>query len=112
MEDRIQLAFAVGILVAEQVHGVKREGNGPSKAMFDLLQQVADGDVTLLDTPEELVSDKFQPPAELMEKAPAAMDKMRERFAEIIRKNYGTTIENHKIMARQILDILNSKLGS
>lgn len=62
-ENDVASCFSLGIKVAEYVHGVRRKGgDGKHDEMFDVIKSVADGDLTLLGTPEELLASFPTPP--------------------------------------------------
>jgi hypothetical protein len=72
MEDGILFgAFALGVAIAERVHGVSQSAhNGELQGMVDLLRQVAEGRQTLLANVEETVAGMGDLPAHLEEKLP------------------------------------------
>ena len=66
MLSKVQLAFALGVKVAENVHGVSRKRNqGLTDAIFRTLQDIADQKITLLNTPEEDLASLPEPPPQL-----------------------------------------------
>lgn len=91
MTAKVQVAFALGVMVAERIHGTTRKRNQVlTDAILRVLQQLASGELTLLDTPEETIADLPAPPVELTAKAPEAMHKFRmemaSRMPEMIRQ--------------------------
>lgn len=55
--------FVLGIMVAEHAHGIRRTGDdGKTDAIYETLRLVANGDLTLLNTPEELIASLPTPP--------------------------------------------------
>ena len=81
MTTTLQVAFAVGVMAAEHVHGTNRKRNQVlTDAILRVLRQLAIGELTLLDTPEETIADLAAPPPELTAKAPAAMRSFRTQM--------------------------------
>lgn len=63
-EEYMTACFSLGVRVAEHVHGIRRTGNDKSSdEMFETLKSVADGGLTLLNTPEEIKASLPTPPA-------------------------------------------------
>lgn len=82
MTMKLQVAFALGVMAAEHIHGTNRKHNQVlTDAIFRVLQQVASGELTLLDTPEETIADLPDPPPELAAQAPEAMHSFRMQMA-------------------------------
>jgi hypothetical protein len=62
-QDALVISFRLGIKVAEYVHGTSRKGDDKkTDAIFSALRAVADGELTLLDTPEEIIASLPSPP--------------------------------------------------
>ncbi len=65
----IKAFFSLGLKVAEHVHGVRRDGDDPkTDAIFETLKSIASGDLSLLDTPEEMIAKLPTPPLGLKPK--------------------------------------------
>ena len=107
MSGKTIVAFGLGILVAEHAHGVSRRFSGPmSEKMLKILEEVAKGELTLLDTPAETIPDLPPVPEHLAKNAPKAAAKVRE-FAEAqFRMMHAKAIKDHRIVAAEILSEL------
>ncbi|MBC7816905.1 MAG: hypothetical protein IAG10_08470 [Planctomycetaceae bacterium] len=82
MTTKIQVAFALGVMAAEHIHGTNRKLNQVrTDAIFRVLEQLATGELTLLDTPEETIADLPAPSPELAAKAPEAVSHFRTQMA-------------------------------
>lgn len=83
MASNLQVAFALGVIAAEYVHGVRRKGTDLSttNAIFQTLEDVASGELTLLNTPEERIGNLPRPPVE-----PAAVPGLAAMFNELAAK--------------------------
>ncbi len=91
--DVIKTLFSMGVKVACHVNGVRLTGDvAHANAAFEVLKQVADGDLTLLPTYEEFVANLPKPPAGLkMTIDPTA-----------VREQMRIARENERIAARMI----------
>src|SRR3954454_4195384 len=95
--EHLKAAFSLGIKIAEHVHGIERTGDDDSNdAIFEALQTVADGDFTLLGTPEEEFKKLPTPPAPLRAK-------MEQEFYEVMR----ISRENQRNIAKLILEAID-----
>jgi hypothetical protein len=54
--DDLRAAFAFGLAVAEHAHGIQGGANDSSDRVLSVVRRVAAGDLTLLDTPEEVAA--------------------------------------------------------
>lgn len=92
ISELAKTCFILGIRVAENVHGIRRKPNDPTQdAIFDTLKAVASGEITVIDTPEEVAAklpEALRPPTGVMQ---AGLQKGRE---------------NQRIAAQMILSAL------
>jgi hypothetical protein len=96
-EEHLKVCFTLGIRIAEHVHGICRTGDDKKHdEIFKVLKAVANGDLTLLSTPEEIKASLPTPPAGIKVKFDDAM------FREMIRNGR----ESDKIAAQMLLKIL------
>jgi hypothetical protein len=87
MNPKLQVAFFLGVMTAEHIHGIRRKGNQDLvDEIFRIVEKVANGDLTLLSTPEEIVANLPAPPPELAAKAP---DEIKKRLDHL-------TAEKHR----------------
>ena len=96
-EEHMKVCFTLGLRVAEHVHGIGRTGDDKKHdAIFEALKEVAKGDLTLLNTPEEIIASLPTPPAGIKLNIDDAM------FREMIRNGR----ESDKVAAQMLLKIL------
>jgi hypothetical protein len=58
MAEKIHTAFALGLMIARAVHGIKEPKDlATANAVTKMLEQVASGELTLLSTPGETFRD-------------------------------------------------------
>lgn len=108
MTQSLQVAFSLGLLTAEHVHGVTRKGNQVlTDKVFDILEKVASGEITLLDTPEETMAGLPAPPSELAAREPDAINNMRDQLAAEMAQLTRETMRAHREVAAELLRIMN-----
>jgi hypothetical protein len=59
MDDdvRIRSCFLLGVAIAEHVHGIiRKRDDGKTVSILRTLQEIADGSLTLVETPTEMMS--------------------------------------------------------
>jgi hypothetical protein len=94
--ELVQTCFFLGVIVAEHVHRIRRMPKDPTEdAIFDTLKAVADGSLTLIDTPEEAVAELPEPPPQF---AP--------HLVPLFRAMMRNGRENQRIAAQAILAAL------
>lgn len=94
--ELLKTCFILGVMVAEHVHGIRRMPKDiTTDALFDVLKEIAAGNMTLIDTPEEAVSKLPEPPAEFV-------PHLVPLFRGLLRNGR----ENQRIAAQQILAAL------
>ena len=104
MDLRLQTAFVLGLMAAERVHGVSRRGNQIlTDAVFTILRQVANGELTLLDTPEETIAGLPPPPPELAAIGSEAVRAAQEAAARQVREQTHQAMRNQRQMAAELL---------
>ncbi len=113
MTMKLQVAFALGVMVAEHIHGTNRKRDQVlTDAIFKTLQQLASGELTLLDTPEETIAALPAPPLELAAQAPQAMREFRTemvaRMPEMIRQ----AMRDQREVAAELLKAMGGKKAS
>ena len=107
MTVKLQVAFALGVMAAEHVHGTNRKHNQVlTDAILKVLQQLAIGELTLLDTPEETIADLPDPPPELAAKAPAAMNRFRAQMAARMPEMIRQAMRDQREVAAELLKVM------
>ncbi len=82
MTSKLHAAFVLGLLAGEHVHGVSgRRTLAQTNAIFDLLTEVAGGELTLIDTPQEIIGLLPEPPLDLAAAAPETIQGMQNELA-------------------------------
>ena len=104
MVSDIHTAFALGLAAAEHVHGVTRKRNQAlTDAIFRILEQVARGELTLIDTPGETLASLPAPPPGLMAKAPETLKEMQKRLAAEMPGLIRQAMRDHQRVAVELL---------
>jgi hypothetical protein len=104
MTAKLQVAFALGVMTAEYVHGTNRKHNQVlTDAILQVLQQLAIGELTLLDTPEETIANLPKPPRELAAKAPEAMIRFRTQLATRMPEMIRQAMRDQREVAAELL---------
>lgn len=104
METKLSAAFSLGAHIALQVHGIERKQHAEkTEEVFARLQDVATGEVTILDSPKELLSAFPTPPADLLEKHPEYFRDLHAKYESAISANFGRAIALHRTVAAEIL---------
>ena len=86
----------LGIKVAEYIHGYRRKPHDPTEdKLFETLKEVADGTLTLMDTPEEELA-KLPPPSPQIAKI----------VEQQIRDGLRIGRENQRIAAQKIVQAM------
>ncbi len=107
MNQNLQVAFTLGLMTAEHVHGVTRKGNQLlTDKVFEILEQVATGEMTLLDTPEETMAGLPAPPSELAAKESDAINNVREQLAAEMAQLTRQAMRDHREVAAELLRIM------
>ena len=82
MNPNLQIAFILGVMIAEHAHGINRKENqNLTDEIFRILEKVAGGNLTLINTPEENIASLPGPSPELAAKAPEAVKKLLDQAA-------------------------------
>jgi len=87
-------------MIAEKVHGFRGKPGGKFDEIVQMLKDVANGEITLLDTPEEMADAQLPPGLKDKPKTKAFLKKMG---SEYVRNLYGKAIRDHKLVAAEIL---------
>ena len=104
MTAKLQVAFALGVMAAEHIHGTSRKRNQVlTDAIFRVLEQLASGELTLLDTPEETIADLPDLPPELAAKAPEAMHNFRTQMAAQMPEMIRQAMRDQREVAAELL---------
>ena len=104
MTPKLQIAFSLGLKVAEHVHGFDRKRNQAiTDAMFKVLDQVAKGEITLLDTPEETIASLPAPPDDVTAKAPDALKKLQDQLQSQMPEMTRRAMRDHREVANELL---------
>ena len=107
MVPKLQIAFALGVMAAEHVHGLNRKRNQVlTDAIFRVLEQVASGELTLLDTPGEAIAGLPAPPPELAAKAPEAIKDLQERLAAWMPEMTRQAMRDQREVAAELLQLM------
>ena len=107
MTMKLQVAFVLGVMAAEDIHGTNRKRNQAlTDSIFRVLQQLASGELTLLDTPEETIANLPAPPPELVAKAPAAMNKFRTQLAARMPEMIRQAMRDQREVAAELLKVM------
>ena len=110
MTMKLQVAFALGVMVAEHVHGTNRKRNQVlTDAIFKALQQLASGELTLLDTPEETIASLPAPPIELAARAPQAMRQFRTEMAARMPEMIRQAMRDQRDVAAELLKAMGGE---
>ena len=98
------VAFSLGVKAAEIVYGVNRNGKEMevTDSLWKLVQQIAEGDVTLLDTPEESLAAMPPLPAELAA-VPGFKEEMQKSLKDAL-QNLPEARRAERQMAQIIMD--------
>lgn len=107
---KLQVAFALGVMVAEHIHGTKRKRNQVlTDRIFKVLQQLASGELTLLDTPEETIASLPAPPLELAANAPEAMHQFRTEMAARMPEMIRQAMRDQREVAAELLTAMGGE---
>lgn len=107
MTAKLQVAFALGVMAAEHVHGTSRKHNQVlTNAILRVLQQLAIGELTLLDTPEETIADLPDPTPELAARAPEAMHRFRTQMAARMPEMIRQAMRDQREVAGELLKVM------
>lgn len=110
MTMKLQVAFALGVMVAEHIHGTKRKRNQVlTDRIFKVLQQLASGELTLLDTPEETIASLPAPPLELAANAPEAMHQFRTEMAARMPEMIRQAMRDQREVAAELLTAMGGE---
>lgn len=108
MDQRILVAFVLGIKLTEHLHGVNHHGNMTwSDSVYRVLGDISRNEITLTNSPEEFSTELPAPPPEIANRpevramVQAAADGFREQSAQIIR--------NEREVAGMLLRLLGEK---
>ena len=113
MTMKLQVAFALGVMVAEHVHGTNRKRNQVlTDAILKALQQLASGELTLLDTPEETIAALPAPPLELAAQAPQAMRQFRMEMAARMPEMIRQAMRDQRDVAAELLKAMGGEKES
>ena len=113
MTMKLQVAFALGVMVSEHIHGTNRKRNQVlTDAIFKTLQQLASGELTLLDTPEETIAGLPAPPLELVAQAPQAMRKFRAEMATRMPEMIRQAMRDQREVAAELLKAMGGETES
>ena len=113
MTMKLQVAFALGVMIAEHIHGTNRKRNQVlTDAIFKALQQLASGELTLLDTPEETIAGLPAPPLELAAQAPQAMRKFRTELAARMPEMIRQAMRDQREVATELLEAMGGENDS
>ena len=94
--ELVKAIFSFGLKVGEHVHGIKRAGDDKSNDQIcETVRAVADGNLTLLGTPEEMIASLPTPP-------PGIELNVKSAFFEMIR----VSRENERIAAKMVASAL------
>ena len=109
MDTKTYIAFTLGLLVAEHVHGLRRPGgDDTARRRFEAtLEAVARGDLTLLDTPEEMLAHQPVPP-DIAEQAPELADQLRAALQSHVHLLHRNAARDHRAVAEDILGQLRA----
>jgi hypothetical protein len=107
MAPKLPVAFALGVMAAEHVHGISRKGNQAlTDAIFKTLQQVANGDLTLVNAPEETIAGFPAPMAELAANAPEMIKQLQERLAAQVPEMTRQAMRDQRQVAAELLEAM------
>ena len=113
MTMKLQVAFALGVMIAEHIHGTNRKRNQVlTDAIFKALQQLASGELTLLDTPEETIAALPAPPLELAAQAPQAMREFRTEMATRMPEMIRQAMRDQREVAAELLKAMGGEKAS
>ena len=111
MTMKLQVAFALGVMIAEHVHGASRKRNQVlTDAILKALQQLASGELTLLDTPEETIASLPAPPLELAAQASQAMRKFRTEMAARMPEMIRRAMRDQREVAAELLKAMGGEI--
>lgn len=101
---KLQAAFSLGFLAAEHVHGVNHDGNQDfANAVFKILEKVANGELTLLNTPEETIAGLPPPPPDLAATSPDAIKKALEQLVLQVGERTRQAMRDQREVASELL---------
>jgi hypothetical protein len=104
MTAKLHTAFALGVRAAEHVHGVDRKRNqAATDAIFRILDKVASGELTLIDTPEETIGNLPEPPPNLAAKASGQIKKLQDQLATGMPEAIRQAMHNDREVAAELL---------
>ncbi len=113
MTMKLQVAFALGVMIAEHIHSTNRKRNQVlTDAIFKALQQLASGELTLLDTPEETIANLPAPPLELAAQAPQAMRTFRTEMAARMPEMIRQAMRDQREVAAELLKAMGGEQNS
>ncbi len=113
MTMKLQVAFALSVMIAEHVHGASRKRNQVlTDAILKALQQLANGELTLLDTPEETIAVLPAPPLELAAQAPQAMRRFRTEMAARMPEMIRQAMRDQRKVAAELLKAMGGEMVS
>lgn len=109
MPSDIQTAFVLGLMVSDSIHGNGTRSSGEiSDAVYGLLEQIASGEITMMNTLEEFMAKAPKPPAELLEKRPDLVKAKFDQMAQMYAAQVGGVIRKQREMAATVLHVLKT----
>jgi len=100
------LAFALGVKAAELAHGVTKKGREMelADATYRAIWEIAEGSLTLLNSPEEMAADAPPVPPGLAAAMPDLQDQVNEMVAKTARSNRHEGMKAEREMAEILVN--------